>query len=55
MHLAELRDCLAHDFPSVSGPAALFAEPIQGIGGTVQYPEGYLKKAFDQIRAKGKH
>uniref|UniRef100_A0A914HCA7 Alanine--glyoxylate aminotransferase 2, mitochondrial n=1 Tax=Globodera rostochiensis TaxID=31243 RepID=A0A914HCA7_GLORO len=52
-HLSELIDCLQHDFPSTSGPAAMIAEPIQGIGGTVQYPEGYLQRAFDEIHARG--
>ncbi|KAL3078187.1 hypothetical protein niasHS_012074 [Heterodera schachtii] len=52
-HLDELTDCLRHDFPSTTGPAAMIAEPIQGIGGTVQFPEGYLKRAFDEIHARG--
>uniref|UniRef100_A0A183BZ26 Alanine--glyoxylate aminotransferase 2, mitochondrial n=1 Tax=Globodera pallida TaxID=36090 RepID=A0A183BZ26_GLOPA len=34
-HLSELIDCLQHDFPSTSGPAAMIAEPIQGIEATV--------------------
>ncbi|XP_034108088.1 alanine--glyoxylate aminotransferase 2, mitochondrial isoform X1 [Drosophila albomicans] len=33
--------------------AAMFAESIQGVGGTVQYPKGYLKKAADLVRANG--
>lgn len=53
-HLGELRECLDHDFPSVTGPAAMIVESIQGIGGTVQYPEGYLEKAFEQIHSRGK-
>jgi len=28
-HMAELRDCLDHDFPQSSGPAALIVESIQ--------------------------
>ena len=25
----------------------------QGVGGTVQYPKGYLKKAFEMVRERG--
>ena len=31
--------------------AAMFAESIQGVGGTVQFPRGYLKKAAELVRA----
>lgn len=33
--------------------AAMFAESIQGVGGTVQFPKGYLKRAADLVRANG--
>ncbi|XP_043228199.1 alanine--glyoxylate aminotransferase 2, mitochondrial-like isoform X1 [Amphibalanus amphitrite] len=33
--------------------AALFAESIQGVGGTVQFPKGYMKKAEALIRDHG--
>ncbi|KAH8405332.1 hypothetical protein KR222_005706, partial [Zaprionus bogoriensis] len=33
--------------------AAMFAESIQGVGGTVQYPRGYLKRAAELVRANG--
>ncbi|XP_030385142.1 alanine--glyoxylate aminotransferase 2, mitochondrial isoform X2 [Scaptodrosophila lebanonensis] len=33
--------------------AAMFAESIQGVGGTVQYPKGYLKRAAELVRANG--
>ena len=26
---------------------------FQGVGGTVQYPKGYLKKAFEMVRERG--
>ena len=26
---------------------------LQGVGGTVQFPLGYLKKAFERVRAYG--
>uniref|UniRef100_A0A224XBX3 Alanine--glyoxylate aminotransferase 2, mitochondrial n=1 Tax=Panstrongylus lignarius TaxID=156445 RepID=A0A224XBX3_9HEMI len=33
--------------------AALFAESIQGVGGTVQFPKGFLKKAYELVRSNG--
>ncbi|MEM7393682.1 MAG: aminotransferase class III-fold pyridoxal phosphate-dependent enzyme, partial [Verrucomicrobiota bacterium] len=33
--------------------AAFFAESIQGVGGTVVYPDGYLKAAYDIVRDAG--
>lgn len=33
--------------------AAFIAEPVQGVGGTVPYPAGYLKHAYAHIRAAG--
>lgn len=33
--------------------AALFAESIQGVGGVIQFPKGFLKKAFELIRSNG--
>ncbi|XP_042232693.1 alanine--glyoxylate aminotransferase 2, mitochondrial-like isoform X2 [Homarus americanus] len=33
--------------------AGFFAESIQGVGGTVQFPLGYLKKAFELVRSNG--
>nr|XP_039248416.1 alanine--glyoxylate aminotransferase 2, mitochondrial-like [Styela clava] len=33
--------------------AAFFAESIQGVGGCVQFPKGYLKAAFDLMRSRG--
>ncbi len=33
--------------------AAFIAESIQGVGGFVEFPEGYLKKAYEYIRAAG--
>lgn len=33
--------------------AAMFAESIQGVGGTVQFPKGYIKKAAELVRANG--
>ncbi|XP_058829546.1 alanine--glyoxylate aminotransferase 2, mitochondrial isoform X2 [Topomyia yanbarensis] len=33
--------------------AAMFAESIQGVGGSVQYPKGYIKRAAELVRANG--
>ncbi len=33
--------------------AAFFAESIQGVGGTVVYPDGYLKQAYEHVRTAG--
>ncbi|MGH0150270.1 UNVERIFIED_CONTAM: hypothetical protein FKN15_055508 [Acipenser sinensis] len=33
--------------------AGFFAEPIQGIGGVVQYPKGFLKEAYRLVRERG--
>ena len=33
--------------------AAFIAESIQGVGGTVVFPDGYLKHAYDHARAAG--
>ncbi|XP_014217670.1 alanine--glyoxylate aminotransferase 2, mitochondrial [Copidosoma floridanum] len=33
--------------------AAFTAESIQGVGGTVQYPRGYLKRVYEQVRKAG--
>jgi alanine-glyoxylate transaminase/(R)-3-amino-2-methylpropionate-pyruvate transaminase len=33
--------------------AAFFAESIQGVGGAVVYPDGYLQHAYEHVRAAG--
>ncbi|KAG8456734.1 hypothetical protein GDO86_002497 [Hymenochirus boettgeri] len=33
--------------------AAFIAEPVQGVGGAVQYPKGFLKEAYELVREKG--
>ncbi|MBL4592144.1 MAG: aminotransferase class III-fold pyridoxal phosphate-dependent enzyme [Phycisphaerales bacterium] len=39
---------------STSGQVAAFiAEPIQGVGGTVELPDGYLKHVYKSVRAAG--
>uniref|UniRef100_A0A1B6E8D9 Alanine--glyoxylate aminotransferase 2, mitochondrial n=1 Tax=Clastoptera arizonana TaxID=38151 RepID=A0A1B6E8D9_9HEMI len=33
--------------------AGLIVESVQGVGGVVQFPKGYLKKAFELVRSNG--
>jgi alanine-glyoxylate transaminase/(R)-3-amino-2-methylpropionate-pyruvate transaminase len=51
-YLDRLHDVINFSIPK-QGPAAFFAESIQGIGGTVQFPKNFLKKAFELVRSKG--
>ena len=44
---------MKYDVPSATGPAGVLIESIQGIGGTVQFPKGFVKKAFDAVHATG--
>jgi len=47
----EVEDTLRY---ATSGQVAGFiAEPIQGVGGTVELPDGYLPRVYEMIRAHG--
>ncbi|KAL8616380.1 hypothetical protein ACOMHN_032234 [Nucella lapillus] len=52
MYVDQLEDVLKHSLPK-DKCGAFFAEAIQGVGGAVQLPKGYLKKAFELVRARG--
>jgi alanine-glyoxylate transaminase/(R)-3-amino-2-methylpropionate-pyruvate transaminase len=41
------------DFATSGQVAAFIAESIQGVGGCVVFPDGYLKHAYEHIRAAG--
>jgi alanine-glyoxylate transaminase/(R)-3-amino-2-methylpropionate-pyruvate transaminase len=41
------------DYATPGKVAAFIAESIQGVGGFVVYPDGYLKHAYDHVRAAG--
>ncbi len=50
-YAADVRDLIEH---ATSGRvAAFFAESIQGVGGTVVYPDGFLKGAYEVVREAG--
>lgn len=38
---------------AIDAPAAFFAESLQGCGGQIVYPPGYLTSAFEAVRAAG--
>ena len=50
-YAAEVEDVLLY---ATSGAVAGFiAEPIQGVGGTVELPDGYLSRVYDMVHARG--
>ncbi|XP_040052838.2 alanine--glyoxylate aminotransferase 2, mitochondrial-like [Gasterosteus aculeatus] len=51
LYIGQLRETFATSVPSRI--AGLFAEPIQGMGGAVQYPRNYLKEAYQLVRERG--
>lgn len=38
---------------AIDAPAAFYAESLQGCGGQIVYPSGYLSAAFEAVRAAG--
>ncbi|XP_077479225.1 alanine--glyoxylate aminotransferase 2, mitochondrial [Stigmatopora argus] len=50
-YLEQLKETFFTSVPSRI--AAFFAEPIQGIGGAVQYPKNFLKEAYKLVRERG--
>ena len=52
MYVDQLEDVLKYSIPK-AGLAAFFAETIQGVNGTVQFPKTFLKRAYELVRAKG--
>lgn len=51
-YFKQLQETLKFSMPA-KRVAAMFAESIQGVGGTVQFPKGYIKQAAELIRANG--
>ncbi len=50
-YAADVKDIIDHATPG--RVAAYFAESIQGVGGTVVYPDGYLRAVYDLVREAG--
>ncbi|KAK3086020.1 hypothetical protein FSP39_012263 [Pinctada imbricata] len=48
----QLEDVLRFSMPKEK-IGALFVESIQGVGGAVQFPKNFVKRAFDAVRARG--
>lgn len=41
------------DYATPGRVAGFIAESIQGVGGTIVFPDGYLQKAYEHVRAAG--
>jgi alanine-glyoxylate transaminase / (R)-3-amino-2-methylpropionate-pyruvate transaminase len=52
-YVEQFDDVLQHSMPKGGKIAAFFAESIQGVGGTVQYPRDYLKRTVEKVQANG--
>nr|CAD7452666.1 unnamed protein product [Timema tahoe] len=52
MYYGQLEEVFKYSLPR-GKVAGLFAESIQGIGGTVQFPKGFLKKAYELVKING--
>ncbi|MGI9537239.1 MAG: aminotransferase class III-fold pyridoxal phosphate-dependent enzyme [Desulfocapsaceae bacterium] len=50
-YAADIKNLIEHTTPGKI--AGFFAESIQGVGGTVVFPDGYLRAAYDHVRAAG--
>jgi alanine-glyoxylate transaminase/(R)-3-amino-2-methylpropionate-pyruvate transaminase len=50
-YAADVKDLI--DTATPGKLAAFVAESIQGVGGFVEFPEGYLKQAYEYVRAAG--
>ncbi|NNG00813.1 MAG: aminotransferase class III-fold pyridoxal phosphate-dependent enzyme [Desulfobacteraceae bacterium] len=50
-YAADVQDLIQYATPG--RVAGFFAESIQGVGGTVVYPDGFLKHAYEHVRAAG--
>ncbi|KAI5612753.1 alanine--glyoxylate aminotransferase 2, mitochondrial, partial [Silurus asotus] len=50
-YIEQLNEVFATSVPNRI--AAFFGEPLQGVGGAVQYPKNFLKEAYKLVREKG--
>ena len=53
LYLDQLEEIVRYSLPKGKSLAGFFAESIQGVGGSVQYPRGFLKRAFSRVRELG--
>merc|ERR1740137_339726 len=53
LYLNQLEEIVKYSLPKGKSVGGFFAESIQGVGGSVQYPRGYLKRAFERVRELG--
>lgn len=51
-YFKELQETFKYSVPK-NAVAGMFAESIQGVGGSIQFPKGYIKKAAELVRANG--
>ncbi|KAL1517979.1 hypothetical protein ABEB36_001671 [Hypothenemus hampei] len=51
-YLKQFQEDIKQEF-FTPGLAGFFAESIQGVGGAVQYPKGYLKGVYDAVKSAG--
>ncbi|XP_076263105.1 alanine--glyoxylate aminotransferase 2, mitochondrial [Rhynchophorus ferrugineus] len=51
-YLEQFQEELNYNIPT-NGLAAFFAESIQGVGGTVQFPKNYIKDVYSLIKNSG--
>ncbi|KJH51167.1 aminotransferase, class III [Dictyocaulus viviparus] len=52
-YMRQFEEVLQYDFPVSSGPAAVIAESIQGVGGTMQYTKHFLRRSFEAVKKRG--
>ena len=52
-YLDQLEEVVKYSLPKGNSLAGFFAESIQGVGGSVQYPRGFIKRAFERVRQLG--
>lgn len=52
-YINQLESEFKYSLPRGGSCAAMFAESIQGVGGAVQYPRNYMKRAIDLVHKNG--
>ena len=52
-YLDQIEEIVRYSLPKGKSVAGFFAESIQGVGGSVQFPRGFLKRAFERVRELG--